>query len=643
MGIPRFYNEWLRQRPSEYTGVLQRSVPPVVSSLSLDMNGLIHAVAQMVYAYGEKQHPQRAQLIAQTNPIQLEVELFNSIGSKLLQLLTQVNPQDTLVLAVDGVAPNAKINQQRQRRFRAALEQVSGRVFDSNSITPGTEFMMRLDNYLQRWLLSNEYALPTKVIYSSHLVPGEGEHKIMQLMRHGELDTEGQGAHVLYGLDADLIMLSLLSPLNGIHLMREDIRDVVNIDNLKSSLMSELGTPTAVDDFVVMTFLIGNDFLPHMPALEDLGYGLNTLSHVYKVINTDQPRPLTENQQIRWDHLAYYLLTLATAEGQLLEHEANRGVRYPSRMVEAATTITQTMESAATTLRTNTRITKTFDPELFRGAWYYNALGPKGDPALVEATQSLLGAPVYSVTTERIVDMATSYMRGLAWVYAYYQGGMNNINIAWIYNYHYTPLLVDLASVVQQLATITGYEPIEGQVALNPIHQLLAVLPMSSRELLPPEVRHLASKDSPIADLYPEQFTIDRDGKTAEWQGVVLLPFVDTNRIIKAVNTTTVISPERAELFAPRNHVIILKDPEKQKYLEEKVKFQQFISRPPRGRGGRGRGRGSRERTPIRQTLVTNPPLQVQTTAQVVKQRVAPIQPRSSPQQQVWNSKPMLL
>lgn len=43
--------------------------------------------------------------------------------------------------------------------------------------------------------------------------------------------------------------------------------------------------------------------------------------------------------------------------------------------------------------------------------------------------------------------------------------------------------------------------------------------------------------DSPIIDFYPTEFEVDMDGKKWEWQGVVKLPFIDTTRLINAMNT----------------------------------------------------------------------------------------------------------
>ena len=79
--------------------------------------------------------------------------------------------------------------------------------------------MMNLDKFLQNWILTNTSILPPKVIYSSVNSVGEGEHKIFLLMRQSQIT--GSHAHVLYGMDADLINLSMLAPLNKINLMRE--------------------------------------------------------------------------------------------------------------------------------------------------------------------------------------------------------------------------------------------------------------------------------------------------------------------------------------------------------------------------------------------------------------------------------------
>ena len=117
-------------------------------------------------------------------------------------MVTQiVKPKHLLYVAVDGVAPRAKMNQQRSRRFRAERDQreankeaiASAKVesrsdlFDSNCITPGTEFMENVSKHIQWFLRKKIKEDPLwnhlRVIYSGPEVPGEGEHKIMQFIR----------------------------------------------------------------------------------------------------------------------------------------------------------------------------------------------------------------------------------------------------------------------------------------------------------------------------------------------------------------------------------------------------------------------------------------------------------------------------
>merc|ERR1712168_1540150 len=119
-----------------------------------------------------------------------------------------VRPRKLLYVAIGGVAPRAKMNQQRSRRFRAAKEsQISHETksllkkelldrgirlpgpdpkkmrFDSNCITPGTPFMDKLATCLRYYIydrLTNDPGWKNiKVILSDASVPGEGEHKIM--------------------------------------------------------------------------------------------------------------------------------------------------------------------------------------------------------------------------------------------------------------------------------------------------------------------------------------------------------------------------------------------------------------------------------------------------------------------------------
>ena len=163
-----------------------------------------------------------------------------------------VRPQKVLYLAIDGVAPRAKLNQQRSRRFRTAkdveeqrereadikaqwkdqitfaeTQQEGGFKFDKNTITPGTEFMHRLSIAMKQYVLerSNSDNLweGVAVIFSDAFVPGEGEHKILDFIRsqRAQPNFNPNTSHCIYGADADLIMLGLATHEANFYILRE--------------------------------------------------------------------------------------------------------------------------------------------------------------------------------------------------------------------------------------------------------------------------------------------------------------------------------------------------------------------------------------------------------------------------------------
>jgi 5'-3' exoribonuclease 2 len=263
------------------------------------------------------------------------------------------------------------MNQQRSRRFRAAqdakekeedkqqllkmlrkekgstakeepVEQVVKKAFDSNSITPGTPFMDILAASLRYWCAYKLNTDPAwakmKVIISDATVPGEGEHKIMNFVRsqRNSPEHDPNTRHVIYGLDADLIMLGLATHEPHFRVLREDVffqegkarmcklcgqkghdernckgeakekngefdekdKPVVqkpfiwlHVSILREYLAVELNVPNlpfrwdlerAIDDWVFMCFFVGNDFLPHLPALEIRENGIDTLTAIWK-------------------------------------------------------------------------------------------------------------------------------------------------------------------------------------------------------------------------------------------------------------------------------------------------------------------------------------------------------------------------
>lgn len=165
-------------------------------------------------------------------------EIWLSIFNYISNIVDIIQPKKLLFLGLDGVAPRAKMNNQRSRRFNsaksyAAMEQrlndygeKNEENFKNNCITPGTEFMAELNKQLRFFIQKKIQEDPEwqkfRVIFSGGDVPGEGEHKIMDFIREGcsqKIFSE-ESKHCLYGADADLIMLAMTLPIKNLCIIR---------------------------------------------------------------------------------------------------------------------------------------------------------------------------------------------------------------------------------------------------------------------------------------------------------------------------------------------------------------------------------------------------------------------------------------
>jgi 5'-3' exonuclease len=220
MGIPYYFLTLIKKHPRIVSKVHERFHTDV---LAIDFNCLIH------------------NYIDDANPIE-------SILAALQMILSTVVQPDVLFIAMDGLVPYAKIVQQRYRRFRKP-ENPSA-VFDRHQISPGTPYMRELTDAVAA-------RFPFAII-SSTMMPGEGEHKIFQWL------TAAPKNVTIYGLDADLILLSLKD--ERISLLRENVNfKASNVPGFSCLSIRELVKvlPIPVKQYIPLSILcFGNDFMP---------------------------------------------------------------------------------------------------------------------------------------------------------------------------------------------------------------------------------------------------------------------------------------------------------------------------------------------------------------------------------------------
>jgi 5'-3' exoribonuclease 2 len=127
-----------------------------------------------------------------------------------------------------------------------------------------------------------------------------------------------------------------------------------------------------------------------------------------------------------------------------------------------------------------------------------------------------------------------SYIVGLVWVMKYYYSGV--CSWKWYFPFHYAPFASDLKNIERFENDCKSFQLAK---PFNPVEQLLAVLPPDSVHAVPKESQWLMTDpESPIIDFYPNDVPVDPNGKAMPWLWVVLLPFIDEDRLLDALLPT---------------------------------------------------------------------------------------------------------
>ena len=286
MGIPSYFSYIVKNHSKilrKYSDFLQSTK---INNFYLDSNSIVYDCLRK---------------IEYTNKIDFEKKLINDVCEKIIEYILIIKPDNTIYIAFDGVAPLAKMNQQKNRRYKSHFEKsilqelgiFNNETWDKTAITPGTNFMKKLNNKVQKYFRDHKKFGVNNIIISGSDIPGEGEHKLFDHIKHNKKEIHKHTRTVVYGLDADLIMLAInhLPISKNIYLFRETPEFIKSIDKslnpnenyildiplLAYTLTLDLNNNKIVNntqkknklyDYIFICFLLGNDFLPHFPALE---------------------------------------------------------------------------------------------------------------------------------------------------------------------------------------------------------------------------------------------------------------------------------------------------------------------------------------------------------------------------------------
>lgn len=512
MGVPRLapwiFNTFpharnkifLKDSESYYKGYKQ------IDNLYIDANGIIHSSAQEIFNYGDnKRIIEPLKNIKYSEKINM---LFENFWDKILQLMKAVKPSRLLYIAIDGTAPVAKQIQQRQRRFVAARTSAPTTLvtekWNSNCITPGTEFMDKLTQFIDSKI--KELVFETKgqlgAIFSSPNDPGEGEHKIMNFIRSRKEADEvfDKYSHCIYSPDGDLIMLCMTTYLDQIYLLRNGMEpntfDYINMSFISKNLFGSLyetrviarNKYDVVNDFIFAGFFVGNDFLPKIQMFYTLEEGLQSMLNVCKFLSRKN-KYLTKNFKIDCSSFAEFVSLIAADEIKHLTRQANIVYTEASGKEKFNDVLAQKHINSST---------KKFDFDGYSTEYYESRFG---------------GVSKQEVCFE--------YLKSLLWVFVYYSQKIPSWR--YYYKFHYAPLMTDFAeflttSKARRLLSSAVEDTFELDEPCAPVVQLLSVLPSSSKYLIPEKYRHLVQDDANELN-----FKIDYAGKTKEYMGVAII------------------------------------------------------------------------------------------------------------------------
>ncbi len=501
MGIPSYFKRLLQTKKT----ILLREIPTEAHALAIDFNCIVYTCMRSpeIGAYPGQDDEEKH--------LAWESSLLQNVCHTLKEIHESAKKPKQVFVAVDGVVPMAKIRQQRMRRFKSvwwAEKELEMGVrtrevprWDTNAITPGTAFMRSLNFKIGSYCKQQGWQ------FSSSDEPGEGEHKLIQWLRKNQAIQNT----VIFGLDADLILLSMLfaeQNAKQVWLMREktEFQDAganckymyMDVCQLLTSLLPKEPRLPLLLDYVAGMSLLGNDFLPHGLTLKIKDDGHERLLELLRDLH-DKNMWLVENETINLDSLKILMGELMKTE----EEDMMRSI-HKKHMIKP--------------MAPRNEVEKQMLPvQSLPLEWKAEQIFGTSKKLHEDWRQTYRG---YTP-----VEACSSYVYGLQWILDYYLG--KPVIKSWYFVPHLPPLATDLYQYLDgcRVKRFTPPTPID----ILPEEQLAMVLPMESWHLVQnPSLRILPTL---LPQFWPSSFGFLSLGRYWMWECEADIPILTPGRI----------------------------------------------------------------------------------------------------------------
>ena len=602
MGIPSYFKKIIDDFPEI---IKTKSFLKInFDNLFIDFNGCIHNCSNKLKSSNN----------IFKNNLEFEKELINEVIKYTDEIFDFIEPSSLFYISIDGIPPRSKMVQQRHRRFMGSWkkkrmieclekdnikyknqengttcdlkEEIINEIrneWDSSAISPGTEFMKKLSSSLKKHFKNSQKYKSIQVILSDSLEEGEGEYKIFKYINENGKNRENE-ENIIHGLDADLIMLSLLQNRN-IHLLREPIFFKLDSnenfiflsiqhfkDILKQTYSSyfhsnskeeskqdgkQSSKQDIIDYYVFICFLIGNDFIVNLTFLKFKNNSLEILLNIYKKVSEHLKQNILiktkkENQnenptfRINYLFLSKFINELSQIEDEYLaentiSHEKQRPF-FKKEVVNNGSINGSINDPKKDFIK---KTIKKYDLKLEQ----YPILNKKKDKINAGIDKNWRKKYYYYLfdtidisSGDEIKDICHNYLESLEFTLDYYYH--QTYHKTWYYRYQYSPTILDLSNYIQSINYTTINENQQNynkdfriQIEYNNLYpdidittnlQLLMILPPTSSSLLEPEYHKLmVDIDYEVLHYYPIDFDISIYLKKWLWLCKPKLPDID--------------------------------------------------------------------------------------------------------------------